>query len=305
MGNLPNVTAINGEPIAGFQNNPARRGRFHYVHAALGNDNGSGKSWARATATLDAAFDRLESGDTIVVAGDIREQLTTPAQVFDVTIVGAGNRPRHADSSPAPLGGQGAVKWRAPAVPVAATPLVTVLQQGWRFQNILFAGPTDAACIQLFRNGGAGDLERDASHAEILTCRFASGRDGVEQSGGCYNVKIADSAFHDLTGTALKTTAGAGIAAPYRWEILRNRFAGCVNLMGAWSARQFVIKWNDVKEITTLYLNLSGGSHNTVVDNTFDVTAANFDPTGNVRGSTTDSWANYLIDAYEVGLPAD
>lgn len=279
-------------------------GTIYYVDANSGSNSNDGRSWEKPFLTMAKAFSVLESGDTIYFAGKIREQVTAPVQVFDVTIIGAGNRPRHADSTPA--GGEEAANtWTAPASPTAATPLVKVLQQGWRFRNILFAGPTDAACVLLFRDGGAGNAERDASHAEFHGCRFASGQDGIEQSGGCYNVGIFDCSFHDLTGYAIKHTAGAGIAAPYRWQIKRNRFAGCANLMGVWAARQFEFHDNVIAEITTLYLNFNGGSHNSVLRNSFDIAAADFDPTGNVRGSSSDVWSNYLIDAIESGLPAD
>lgn len=280
------------------------KGKTYFVDANSGNDAKDGLSWGTALKTMAAAFAKIASGDTIYFVGKIREQLTTPVQVFDVTIIGSGTRPRHADSTPN-HGQDAANTWTIPASGATANPLVKVLQQGWRFENILFAGPTNAACVMLFRDGGAGNAERDASHAEFIDCRFASGQDGIEQSGGVYNIKIEDCAFHDLTGYAIKHTAGAGIAAPYRWEIVRNRFAGCANLMGAWAARQFKFWENDVKEITTNYMDFSGGSHNSVLRNSFDVLAANFDPTGKVAGSATDTWSNYLIDTIETGVPAD
>lgn len=279
-------------------------GIAYFVDANNGSNTNDGKSWDKPFLTMAKAFSVIASGDIIYFQGKIKEQLTTPVQVFDVTIVGAGNRPRHADNTPA--GGELAANtWTKPDSPTAATPLCKVLQQGWRFINILFAGPTDAACVLLYRDGGASNAERDASHAEFHNCRFASGRDLIEQSGGCYNVGIYNCSFHDATGYALKNTAGAGIAAPYRWEIIGNRFGGNANLMGVWSARQFKFWNNQVAETTTNIIDFSGGSHNSVINNTFDIAAASFDPTGKVAGSTTDTWSNYLIDGIESGLPAD
>lgn len=283
----------------------APSGQTWYVDANATQPTQDGKRWGTAFCTMAAAFAVIGSGDTIYFRGKVKEQLVTPVQVFDVTIIGCGNRPRHADATPD--GGQEAANtWTVPAVAAEATPLVKVLQQGWRFLNVLFAGPTDAASILLYRDGGAGDAERDASHAEIIGCRFASGQDGVEQSGGCYNVKILDNSFHDLTGHALKTTAGAGIANTYRWQVKGNRFQGCANWMGAWNTHQFEITDNVIGEITTALIDLSGGEgHNVVVRNAFDIAAADFDPTGGVTPHATDVWSNYLIDAVESGLPAD
>lgn len=285
------------------QNINVPKGKIWYVDPNR-SSSGNGKSWANAFTTMEEAFAAIASGDRVFFVGKLKEQLITPVQVFDVSIIGAGNRPRHADSTPD--GGQdAAATWAAPAVPTAATPLVKVLQQGWRFANMVMAGPADASCILGFRNGGADDAERDASHLECLGVRFASGQNGFEQSGGLYNVGIFDCTFHDLTGYAIKHTAGAGIAAPFRWQILRNRFGSCANLMGVWAAHQFQFCDNDIKEITTNYLDFRTGSANTVLRNSFDVAAADFDPTGKVGGSATDNWSNYLLDAIETGIPAD
>ena len=278
-------------------------GNIYFVDANA-SSGGDGSTWAKAFRTMAAAFAVLASGDTIFFRGKIREQLTTPVQVFDVTIVGAGNRPRHADSTPA--GGEiAANSWTVPTSPAATTPCVKVLQQGWRFVNVLFYSHTDAASILLYRDGGSGNAERDASHAEILGCRFASGRDGVEQSGGCFNVKIDKCVFMAMSGYAIKHTAGAGIAAPLQWEITNNRFLRCANWMGTWDAHNFKITGNEILETTTLLINTGGGTYNTIVGNTFSIAAADFDPTGNVTGDATDVWSNTLIDSIETGLPAD
>jgi hypothetical protein len=280
-------------------------GRVLWVDGNQGQSAALGLSRSAPFLTMQAAFNALQSGDTIIFRGNIREQLVAPVGVFDVTIIGAGNRPRHADLHTV-NGGYSTATWKAPASPTALTPLLKVMQQGWRLQNILFAGPTDAASVLLFRDGGAASAERDASHFESWGCRFASGQDGIEQSGGCYNVGLFGNSFHDLTGTALKNTTGAGIAAPYRWQIKSNRFQGCVNWMGAWSAHQFEITDNVIGEITTAYLNTSGGAgHNVILRNIFDIAAVDFDPVGGLTGHATDVWSNYLKDAIETGLPAN
>lgn len=288
-----------GQPVG-------RIGTEYYVDVDAGSNNNGGTSWDTAFATMAKAFTAIVSGDSIAFVGKVREQLVTPVQVFDVRIRGAGQRPRHADAAPVPIGGMSASTWTTPASPIAVTPLVKVLQQGWRFENILFAGPADAASILLFRDGGAGNAERDASHAEIIGCRFASGQDGVEQSGGCYNVRIERCRFHDLTGYCIKNTSGAGIAASYRWEIVNNDFNDCANWMGAWAGNSFYIADNRIAKITTALIDLSGGTgYNAVIRNAFDIAAVNFDPAGGVTGKAGDVWSNYLTDAIETGLPAN
>jgi hypothetical protein len=282
----------------------APRGDVYFVDANSGVDTNDGATWDTAFLTMSKAFTSIASGDTIVFRGKIREQLTTPVQVFDVTVIGSGNRPRHADSTPD--GGQNATNtWTIPASGATTAPLCKVIQQGWRFENILFAGPTDSSCIQLFRDAGSGDDERDASHAEIIGCRFASGQDGIDQYGGCYNVRVEGCSFHDLTGYALKN-GNVGIASPGGWQILGNRFDSCANLMGAWQLWRSQFHDNTITDIATALIDTSGGNgDNTFLRNSFDIAAADFDPVGGVTGKAGEVWSNYLTDAIESGLPAN
>jgi len=180
-----------------------------FVDGNVGNDGYNGSTPALALRTMSKAFTSyLASGDTIVFRGNIREELTTPAGVFDVTIVGAGNKPRHADAHTG-NGGFSAATWKPPAVPTAATPLLIVQQQGWSLYNILFDCPVDAAAVQLLRDAGAGDAERDASHATISGCRFATGQNAIQLKGGPNFVRIENNTFHGLTTSAINNTVGA------------------------------------------------------------------------------------------------
>jgi hypothetical protein len=285
-----------------------QRGLTYYVNPNTGSNSRDGKSWDQAFLTMAKAFSVIASGDTIEFVGNVREQLTTPVQVFDVTIRATGNRPRHADTTPA--GGQlGASTWKLPASgPSQTTPLLTILQQGWRLENILFAGPTTAACVQLFRDGGAGNAERDASHAEFINCRFASGRDGIEQSGGCGHVGIYGCFFTDLTGFAIKNTTGAGIGYPIRWVLEGNRFLDNANVLKM-PCIGWLVRDNAFLSTTTEVFDTDAGDaaagKNVVVGNYFNVAADDFDPAGNVEGNATDVWSNTLKDAVETGVPAN
>lgn len=284
----------------------APNGTVYFVDANIAA-SGDGLSWDKAFKTMAEAFAVISNGDTIYFRGKIKEQLTTPVQVFDVTIIGAGNRPRHADDDPEGSG-FASNTWTEPDDEAATTPLVKVIQQGWRFINILFVGGDDAACVQLYRDGGSGDAERDGSHAEFHNCRFASGYDGIEQSGGCGHVGIYDCFFTSLTNYAIKNTTGAGIGYPIRWVLENNRFLDCANVL-----KMACIGWkvvgNSFISTTTEIFDTDDGDgaagKNVVAGNYFNIAAASFDPDGNVEGNSTDVWSNYLLDAIETGVPTN
>jgi hypothetical protein len=281
-------------------------GSVYYLDTVNGASGNDGTTWDTAFATMAAAFAVLDSGDRIYFRGKVTEQLTTPVEVFDVTVIGVGNRPRHIDGTPK-AGSQSTAMWTTPTVATTA-PLVKVIQQGWRFVNILFAGPTDAACVQLYRDGGDGDDERDGSHAEFINCRFASGQDAIEQSGGCGHVGIYDCFITSMTGYAIKNTTGAGIGYPIRWVLEGNRFLDNANVLKM-PCQNWVVKNNSFIENGTEVFDTDAGDassgENIVVDNYFNVAKAAFDPTGNVEGNADDVWSNILTDGREEGIPVD
>lgn len=205
---------------SGIQN----KGRAWFVDTSYGG-NGDGRSPKTAFSTMARAFASIASGDIIYFVGKVTEQLVTPVQIFDVTVVGCGNRPRHADATPAG-GNWAASQWGPPASGgVAAQATVRVLQQGWRFVNILFTAiDADAACIEVVRNAGAGNAERDGSHAQIIGCRFAGTGIGVRSGVAglfteiAFNVEVAECVFNGMT------TAMSGINGN-QWHIHNNLFA--------------------------------------------------------------------------------
>lgn len=289
----------------------APSGAIYFVDANI-TASGDGLSWGAAFKTMAEAFSVISNGDSILFRGKIREQLTAPVQVFDVTIIGAGNRPRHADSTPD--GGQDAANtWTIPVSGATTAPLCKVLQQGWRFVNILFAGPTDSDCIQLYRDAGADDAERDASHAEFINCRFASGYNGINDLGGCFGVLVQGCRFQALTNFAILGVGNIGVGQSM-WVVEDNHFYGFTNgvKIAAFGCR---IKGNTFTDggtpNTTVVLNTNngGGADNFVVDNYFQTSTANFN-TPDIVGSATDVWNNTSIDGTadmigrEVGQPA-
>lgn len=198
-------------------------GDVWYVDTLNGHASYGGRSWSDAFLTMSAALDAAQTYDTILVRGDVREELTASATKFDITIVGAGNRPRHANS-----GYAGAAVWRPPASPTAATPLLKVRAQGWTFVNLLFDCPVDAAAIYLERNAidGVANGEYDPSHASFIGCRFDSGLVGIQNVGGAGYVLVEDCRFYRLSGSGaagIKCTSTA-TAVPLNWQIRNNSF---------------------------------------------------------------------------------
>lgn len=304
--NFSQVSAALGSPAAGTT---------YWVDTNSGNDGADGLSPANAFRSMSRAFAVIASGDTIRIRGKVREQLITPVQVFDVTVIGDGTRPRHADSTP--NGGQKATAtWTEPTSPTAGQALCRVLQQGWRFVNILFAANSTGAAVELYRDAGADDAERDAGHASFIGCRFASGKDGISDLGGCVNVNVVGNRFEALTGFAILGVGNIGVGQS-DWNIRSNTFDGFTNgiKIAAFGCR---IQDNTFTDggtpNTTVVLNTNngGGSDNFIVANFFQTATANFN-TPDVVGTATDVWAvNASIDStaagvggsYEWGQPA-
>lgn len=263
-------------------------GKAWFVDTALGISGANGKTSGAAFLTMAEAFAALSSGDTIYCRGNIKEQLTTPAGIFDVTIIGTGNRPRHADAHTG-NNGYSAATWKQPTSPVALTPLLKVQQQGWRVVNVLFSGaPASTPAILLFRDGGAGDLERDASHFHMVGCRVDGAPIGIQDSGGCAFVRIEDTLFRGMTTTAINAVTGAGIGTLLEWQLLDNIFQDNVNhvILGT---SQAIIKRNTFGKFTTKSLDLTGGvGYNMITQNHLSGTFSNAG--GYIAAAATDDW---------------
>jgi hypothetical protein len=244
-------------------------GNTFFVSPHLGNDNFDGSDWDSAVATFDALFDKdnFVSGSVVYFNGKVREQVTTPAGVFDVTIIGTGNRPRHADAHTT-NGGYSAATWMLPASgAVAATPALRIQQQGWRLMNFLMQADTSQVCVDLYRDGGAGDAERDASHFSCYGMRFDGAGIGIRDNGGCNFVGIYDSFFRGQT-TAIANITGAGIGTMSFWEVVGNKFIDNTN-HAVIPISHGLVKGNMFMTFTTIGLNSSGGTagKNTVTEN--------------------------------------
>ncbi len=297
----------------GFINglNPTVVGRIWYVSGEQksgslviqGSNSNNGRSPLTPLATIAKALTLVDQYDIIVVDGVFREQCLAPLGVFDVTIIGAANRPRQATSSGIATGGGSF--WTLPATsPTAATALLTLREQGWRVSNICFTPYTSSPCIEGIRAESA--TYPDPSHLIIDGCRFAQGTTGIgfQDSGGLFNVLIQNNIFQALT-TAIKGVAGAGIANPLMHKYLNNYFQQNTNDIVIGCAYG-VIQGNTHKNTTTKKVSLTAGDHEVVTLNIFDDNAADIDPAHGYDGSTTGTWSNYTKDqaALVVGQPA-
>lgn len=272
------------------------KGRVWFVDASSGV-NGDGKTPSTAFSTMQRAFNAAGNGDIIYFVGKVTEQLVTPVQIFDVTVVGCGNRPRHADA--APTGSNyAAAQWGAASGGTAAQATVRVLQQGWRFVNILFtAVDTNAAMIEIVRNAGSGNDERDGSHTSVYGCRFSGA--GVGVRGGVaatyteipFNVELMDNDFYANTfgiRSAIQCNA---------WQIKGNRFNASTNAITAQLGASLIVD-NVVTGFTAASSSggidlRSGAGANVVTKNFLGGTYSN---AGGYNGAASDQWMGNFAD---------
>jgi hypothetical protein len=292
--NFPNGISSFGVPVLGGMS-PSIYGRYWFVDAKTGADGNSGRSRDRPFLTMAKAFANIDSGDVIFTRGKIREQLATPAGVHDVTIIGAGNRPRHADDHTESGGARGssAATWTAPASGSTAIPLLQIIQQGWRVHGITWQLSGSAtACVQLHKTDDAGDSERDGAHAELTYNKFqgtvgAAAGIGVQTNGVGF-FKLQDNLLLGFT-TAIAKTGSAG--GQVGWgEIVGNRFSDNTNGIVS-PLYRFLVKGNYFLATHTKEVDLTGGTANIVTENVF---VGNYDAC--VSG-TGDFWFNnYSLD---------
>src|SRR3990167_8424603 len=287
FGGSPVVTSLVSTKIF----STSTKGRAWFVDTAYGG-NGNGKSPKTAFSTMQNAFNHIASGDIIYFVGKVTEQLVTPVEVFDVSVIGCGNRPRHADSTPV-SGNYAAATWAAPASPVAAQALCRVLQQGWRFVNILWAGSAGCASLELVRNAASGDDERDASHTEVLSCRFAgvaSTDSGIKFGSTSYteivnNVLIKDCEFQGCAHGINEHSA----SLQFRMRVEDNRFQANTNHIVVGGYNAMIIR-NIFGAFTTDSVKLTGGTGANIV--TMNYLSGTYSSVGGYTvANANDEWA--------------
>lgn len=277
-------TTIDGLPVV------AKKGAILYFDGSKGG-NGNGTSWADAANSMQSLFNKLVGGETILVAGRVLEQLTTPAQIFDVSIIGIGNRPRHADSTPSG-GNTYASQWSGSGL-TAATANLRVIQQGWHVENILFSMvDANAAGIEVVRNADAGNSERDGSHLVARGVKFAGA--GVGIRGGVAGV-FTEIPNHVVVEDCefLQNTYGIRSAIQCQnWTVRRNIFRDSTNAITAQFGSTYIYE-NVVNGFTASNnsggIDLTGGQGlNVISKNILGGTYSNAG--GYVRANANDIW---------------
>lgn len=267
------------------------KGTVHYVDAVDGANSNDGLSWGSSLRTMAQAFTNVSSGDTIIFRGKIQEQIATPVQVHDVTIIGASGRPRHADTQPVdPDGRSHGASWAAAATPVATTPLLEIRQQGWTLVNFLMDPHSDDVAVRLLSNAASGNDERDASHASFYGMKFVGGVAGIESDGGQAHVLVDDCEFNSLTDGI--TCASTSVRVNQFWTIRNSYFMNNTNHIRA-SLTSSAIHGNVFGKFTTLCIdpsfNSGQGTDNMIVGNHI---SGDYD-TGNVPGTGNEWGGNF------------
>jgi hypothetical protein len=286
-------------------------GKIYYVNGWNGSNSFDGKTRSKAFKTMTHAFTKINSGDAIVLIGKIAEDCAAPSNVFDVTIIGAANRARHGTSGGIQAGY--ASHWM-PAAVGTSTYCLTLREQGWRIENILFQTPTaTTTCAIKLLNSNAGEgvgIEKDPSHLIIRNCRFTGPGIGIDDNGGATDVLIEDCIFQSMA-FGIKTTS-TGVRVPFGWIIQYNDFWDNTNDITI-SMNYGTIKSNTFhsvgagatnKIISTTYVSTQGG-YNKVILNFFNNVVAYIVAAQGYTGAATDQWCNYVTDqaALAIGQP--
>lgn len=287
-------------------------GHSWFVDTNVGVAGADARTPTTPEKTMGAVFLRMASGDTIYFRGNINEQLTSPTGTADITIVGGGTRPRHADTHP--LHGElSAATWKIGSLGNA--PLLILRNPGWRIVNVLFAAHASNYALRMDRTAIEDATEQDASHLEVIGCRFASGGGGISDVGGCFDVGLYNNWFQALTTACILGVGNIGVGQ-LMWYIMGNHFNNFTNGVKI-AAHECIVRDNFFTDggtpNTTFVLNMSNGAgrDNFVVENWFQGTTANFNAP-DVVGNATDVWYNHALDTtaagtsgvYEVGNPA-
>lgn len=282
-------------------------GTVWFVNTAAGADGNTGRepvtisSTDGPLATMARAFAQCGDNDVIYVKGVVREQIVAPLGVQGVVIVGnVGGRTRHDDGA----------RWTFPATPTAATPLLTLREQGWEVHNLLMVPYTASGAIRLRREENA--TYPDASHAIISGCKFIADTGiGIEDYGGNSHVLVDSCEFNGsatvLTNGILNTNVS--IANPLRWLIQNNIFqqvTQSIVMQGSECVIRnnvFGLPFSSGRKIIAL---AGGTGYNQVLYNFFNENEANMlISKGYSSAAATDSWRNYSnnVAAMTVGVP--
>lgn len=270
-----------------------------FVDGQNGSDSNDGRDPDKPLLTIAGALAKVQSGDTIYLTGNFAEEAgQTPHNVEDVRVIGLGTKHRHADAArDAKTNSLGftnqnsGASWRPPAVESGTTPLLTLVHQGWVFENILFVPPSDDAAIYLDHSVVSGADDGGGGHATFRNCRFAGGAIGIGDDDGAGFVLIDNCWFQDQTDSGIKTISTAW-AIPLLWEVKNSYFTGNANHIRV-SASRWLIHDNYFGPIDDFGIDLqfvsAQGANNIVTKNYL---SGDYD--GEYLGGTGDEWAGNM-----------
>lgn len=269
-------------------------------------DNSNPGTYAKPLASMSGLSRYLTPGLTVGIEGVLFEEFTAPLGVNNVTLLGYQSVPRQATTGGIANGG--GATWLSPSG--GTSWLLRLRAQGWTVANIYFNNSATAApCISILTDG-AGDppVDSDGAHTLIENCILTGADDGINVNGGTNFVRVVNSTLFGFSGSgdlAVSSTVGAGVGTLLDW-----RFIGCkfFNNAGNITAglSHATITGCQFENGSASNINLTGGTApNFVIGNSFNITAADFDPAGGTTGVTGDVWSNTLSDAIETGLPAN
>lgn len=264
-----------------------------FVDANNGDDDNDGRDPSLPLATIQAACDKVASGDTILVApGGYTESVTTPVygDVVDVTLMG--------------INGGGLPRGATFVAGSNTEPCLDMRARRWRISGFTFINPTSVVAGE----GGAIRLNMDDASPSagdsfspdtlIDNCLFVGAGIGIDFVGAPFWVTIQDCEF--FSNTVAMTCSNSGVAIPYRCRVIGNTFRACTQSidMAYFANRGFnasLIQGNYFfanNQGDNARIDLTGGRENLVVGNYLD-------DAGNAAsyvGGTNDMWNNWTDD---------
>lgn len=269
-----------------------------YVDGQNGSNSNDGRDPMRPLLTITYALTKVRSGDFVYLTGNFAEEAgNTPKNVENVTIIGATGRPKYADAARDAKANQygetnqnSGVSWRPPATESGTTPLITVVHQGWTFENILFVPPSDAAAVAFDHSAVSGADDGGGSYAAFRNCIFESGLTGIEvDDGGVAHMLVEDCRFGALTTGILQSTSNTGLQK----LVVRNcYFMDNGTHISLAESNDANIHDNIFGPHGTKGILLSGGGENVVTKNYL---SGDYD--GGYVATASDEWAgNYSMD---------
>lgn len=263
-----------------------------FVDSATGSDGNDGRDPSLPLATIQAACDKVSSGDTILVSpGDgYTENITTPAYggANNVTLMGL-----------TPVG------YRVGITPTLnSEPCIDVRTNKWRISGFTFINPTSvsaSSCGAIRLNMDAASPTAGESFSPdtlIDNCLFVGEGIGIAFHGAPYWCTIQDCEF--FICTVAITCSSSSEAIPFRCRVLRNLFHNNDQDidMAYFANRGFnssLIQGNYMfanARGNTARIDLTGGRQNLVVGNYLDDAG---DAAAYV-GGTDDMWNNWTDD---------